>query len=93
MSGETVVIDTREPFEYQSSYVEGALNIPAGKFVSGEYQDMLADVPKDARIIVYCRTGARSNTCGHLLAQAGFTNVTNGISEGRVRQMLANQEG
>ncbi len=84
-----LIIDTREPFEFDSSHVEGAVNIPPAHFMTGEIPKELADLKKETAIIVYCRSGARSNTVGHILRQHGFTNVTNGINEGRVKQLLA----
>jgi rhodanese-related sulfurtransferase len=49
-------------------------------------------VAKDAPIILYCRTGARSNTCSMMLQQAGYTNVQNGINQHHVQKMLAKSE-
>ncbi len=49
----------------------------------------LDGVAKDDPIILYCRSGARSNTCGMILQQAGYTNLTNGINEHHVRQLLS----
>lgn len=85
-----IVIDTREPFEYNQSHVDGAVNISTMEFMSGTLPQQLQDVPKDTKLILYCRTGQRSNTCSMILKQFGFTNIINGISEGRVRQMLQN---
>lgn len=84
-----IIIDTREPFEYAESHVEGAINIPPMEFMSGSVPRQLAGTPKDTQIIVYCRTGQRSNTCSMMLQTAGFTNLVNGRSEGNVRAMLA----
>ena len=83
------IIDTREPFEYQQSHVPGAINIPPMQFMQGGVPSALAKTPKDAPIILYCRSGQRSNTCGMLLRQHGFTNLTNGKNEGHVRKLLA----
>ncbi len=77
-----VVIDVREPFEFATGHVKGALNIPPARLMSGAKQ--LADVPKDANIIVYCRTGSRSNVAAHILHGLGYTNVTNGINKEQV---------
>jgi rhodanese-related sulfurtransferase len=40
-----------------------------------------AGVPKDAEILLICRSGARSAAAAHALTQAGFTNAWN-VSEG-----------
>jgi phage shock protein E len=83
------IIDTREDFEYAESHVDGAINIPPAKFMTGELPDQLKDVDRDASIIVYCRSGSRSNVVSHMLKQYGFTNITNGVNQGRVEQLLS----
>ena len=85
-----LVIDTREPSEYAQSHVEGAINISVMEFASGVLPEVLKDVKKDQPILLYCRSGQRSNTCMMILKQHGFTNLTNGINEGRVRQVIKN---
>ena len=77
-----VVIDVREPFEFATGHVKGALNIPPQKLMNGAKQ--LAGVPKDADIVVYCRTGSRSNVAVHILHGLGYTNVANGINKEQV---------
>ncbi|HEY1063829.1 MAG TPA: rhodanese-like domain-containing protein [Candidatus Saccharimonadales bacterium] len=77
-----IVIDVREADEYAEGHVEGALNITATDLMSGASQ--LAQTPKDSEIIVYCRSGSRSNVAMHLLRQQGFTNLTNGINKDQV---------
>jgi rhodanese-related sulfurtransferase len=44
----------------------------------------LKDVPKDADIIVYCRTGSRSSVSTHILRGLGYANITNGINKEQV---------
>lgn len=85
----TIIIDTREPVEYNDSHVDGAINIPPAMFMQAELPPQLATLAKDQEIIVYCRSGARSNTVSHILQSAGFTNIINGVNEGRVRVLLA----
>lgn len=89
MPAETIIIDTREPSEFVRSHVEGAINIPPADFVSGAFKATLKDVAKDTPIVLYCISGARSNTCSMFLADAGFTRVTNGVNEHHVRKLLA----
>jgi rhodanese-related sulfurtransferase len=83
-----IIIDTREPHEYKKSHVEGALNLPPHTFMNGEAINRLKEVAKDTCIIVYCRSGARSNTCAKILEEAGYSNLVNGINEHRVRKLL-----
>lgn len=88
MSAKTIIIDTREPSEYETSHAEGAINIPPAAFMLGEVPEQLRNTPKDAPIILYCRSGQRSNTCMMVLKQHGFTNLKNGVNEHRVLQLL-----
>lgn len=83
-----LIIDTREPYEYARSHVEGAINISPAEFLSGTLPDALKGVPKDRPIIMYCMTGHRANTCSMILYGYGFTDITNGTNEHRVRQLL-----
>lgn len=83
-----IIVDTREPFEYAQSHVEGAINIPPMEFMTGKIPSALADVPKDEEVILYCRSGQRSNTCSMILCQHGFTNLVNGTNEMRVKALL-----
>ena len=77
-----IIIDVREPFEYDAGHVEGALNIPPSELLAGP--DQLKEVPKDAKIILYCRSGSRANSSMQILKQVGFTNLVNGINAGHV---------
>ncbi len=79
----TVFVDVRESHEFASGHVKGALNIPPSKLMEGMPKE-LADLPKDTEIVLYCRSGARSNVGMQLLAQQGFTNLVNGINKDQV---------
>jgi rhodanese-related sulfurtransferase len=83
-----IIVDTREPFEYAASHVEGAINVPPMEFMKGKVPEALVDVPKDEEVILYCRSGQRSNTCSMILRQHGFTNLVNGTNEMRVKALL-----
>lgn len=85
----TLIIDTREAFEYAASHAPDAINIPPAEFMKPELPKQLLDVAKDDQIILYCRSGARSNTVGHILRGYGFTNIVNGINEHHVRKLLS----
>jgi rhodanese-related sulfurtransferase len=78
-----IIIDVREPFEYSTGHVKGALNIPPNKLMAGAKQ--LAGVPKDAEIILYCRSGARSAASINILQSMGYSNLINGINKDQVK--------
>ncbi len=88
MSATPLIIDTREPSEYQMSHVDNSINIPPEEFMTGDVPEKLKDASKNQPIILYCRSGQRSNTCSMILRQLGFTNIINGTNEQRVKQML-----
>lgn len=82
MSSSRVIIDVREPFEYQSGHVKGALNIPPADLLAGA--PVFDTLDKDTELVLYCRTGSRSNTAIQILKQMGFTNLVNGINADHV---------
>ncbi len=71
-AGEALLVDVREPDEWQADHVAGATHIPLGTIAS-----RAATLPKDREVLLICRTGNRSAMAQERLAQAGFTNVTN----------------
>ena len=77
-----IFIDVREPFEFASGHVKGALNIPPAELMSGTSK--LDSVPKDVPLVVYCVSGSRSNVSMNFLRQMGFTNLINGINKQQV---------
>lgn len=84
MNSKRLVIDVREPFEYASGHVEGALNIPPAVLISGA--KALADIDKDTELVVYCRSGSRSSTAIEILKRMGFTNLVNGVNAEQVEK-------
>ncbi len=71
-AGEAVVIDVREPEEYQQGHVDGAVNIPRGVAEMG----VPRRVPDPrARIICYCAGGNRSALVADNLKMMGYDAV------------------
>lgn len=85
----TVFIDVREPIEFESGHVDGAINIPPSILIQGELKE-LTNIPKDTQLVVYCRTGSRSNASIPYLRQMGFTNIVNGINKDQVEKSFKN---
>jgi len=79
-----IIIDVREPFEFNMGNVEGSINIPSDSLMAGTPE--MKDIPKDANIIVYCRSGSRSAIAIQIFQSLGFTNLINGINKEMVRQ-------
>lgn len=84
MTTERIFIDVREPFEFATGHVEGAINMPPAELMAGAPQ--LRNIDKDTELVVYCRSGSRSNAAIQLLNQMGFSNTINGINADHVRK-------
>ncbi|HTU47897.1 MAG TPA: molybdopterin-synthase adenylyltransferase MoeB [Bryobacteraceae bacterium] len=67
-----VLIDVREPHEYQIARIPGARLIPLG-----ELSKHLSELDPDADIVAHCKTGGRSQKAVDLLKQNGFRHVRN----------------
>ena len=67
-----VLIDVREPFEREIATLGGEI-IPMQQI-----PERFGEIPRDVPVVVYCRSGGRSGqVCEYLMAQHGFTNVSN----------------
>ncbi len=75
MNDSVVILDAREPAEFNVSHIASAKNVGFNDFSSEEKQ--LQKVKKNTPIIVYCSVGIRSEQIGEKLKKAGFTNVKN----------------
>jgi len=73
---EAILLDAREPKEFKTSHIENAICVGYDKF---DLEKTLAKLPKDkdAKIVVYCSLGIRSEVVADRLIQAGYTNVFN----------------
>jgi molybdopterin/thiamine biosynthesis adenylyltransferase/rhodanese-related sulfurtransferase len=68
------LVDVREQVEWDAGHVANALFIPQGELPNRA----AAELPdKDAEILLYCRSGARSGRMTAVLQSIGYTNVTN----------------
>ena len=79
-----IIIDVREPYEYDEGHVDGALNIPPAEMLAGAKK--LDGVAKDTELVLYCKSGSRSNVSIQILKSLGFTNLTSGINAGQVQK-------
>ena len=71
-----VLIDVRQPSEYETGHIPGARFLPML-----EFESKLFELPSDQDLIFYCRTGARS-VAAALLAQDAE------VTSGRVYNLL-----
>jgi molybdopterin/thiamine biosynthesis adenylyltransferase/rhodanese-related sulfurtransferase len=66
------VVDVREPNEYEIVSIPGATLIPKGEFISGA---ALEKLPQDKRIVLHCKSGARSAEALAIVKDAGFSDA------------------
>jgi len=69
---EPLLLDVREPWEFQASRIEGSKLIPMG-----ELSERVSELDPEAETVVICHHGARSAYVTQALDQAGFQNVLN----------------
>jgi molybdopterin/thiamine biosynthesis adenylyltransferase/rhodanese-related sulfurtransferase len=70
--GNVVVLDVREPDEYEQGALPNALHIPRGHL---EAQIEGRAVDRDQTIVVYCAGGVRSAFAAQTLQELGYTDV------------------
>jgi len=75
-SGGTVVLDVREPDEYEQGALPDAIHIPRGHLES-QVEGRIPD--HGAHLVVYCAGGTRSAFAADTLAQLGYTDVVSVI--------------
>jgi molybdopterin/thiamine biosynthesis adenylyltransferase/rhodanese-related sulfurtransferase len=72
----TVILDVREPDEYDQGALPGALHIPRGHLES-QIEGKVPD--HDAPVVVYCAGGTRSAFAAKTLQELGYTDVVSVI--------------
>lgn len=78
-----MLIDVREPSEYDDGHIPGAINIPvksqpeALMLTEDEFEDRFgfAKPEVDAHTVFYCRSGVRSKAAAQIAERAGYANV------------------
>jgi rhodanese-related sulfurtransferase len=67
-----VLLDVRTPEEYAQGHIEGALLLP--DYEIGEKAESIL-IDKDATILIYCRSGRRSELAARELLALGYASV------------------
>lgn len=68
-----ILIDVRTPEEFNLGHRDGAINFDLNLMIRGQ----LPNLPKDAKIEVYCRSGGRASAAKQILESAGFQDIEN----------------
>jgi adenylyltransferase/sulfurtransferase len=64
-----LLVDVREPAEYDIVRIPGSVLIPKGEILSGE---ALSQLPQNRQVVLHCKTGVRSAEALAALKAAGF---------------------
>jgi len=67
-----LLIDVREPHEYEIVRIPGSVLIPKDRILSGA---AFAELPQDKPLVLHCKSGARSAEALAALHQAGFSDA------------------
>jgi rhodanese-related sulfurtransferase len=72
-----MLLDVRQPEEFQAEHIAGARLIPLGDLPA-----KMSDLPRDREILVICASGSRSGVATRQLTTAGFQvkNIRGGMS-------------
>ena len=68
-----MIVDVRTKAEFDAGHVCGAVHLPLADIEAGKNPDNSFD----AKISLYCRSGARSQAAMVILQRRGFTDVVN----------------
>ncbi|WP_168194543.1 rhodanese-like domain-containing protein [Antarcticibacterium arcticum] len=67
-----IILDVRTPEEFQEGHIEGAVLI---NFFDDNFEQQVAMLDKDKPVVIYCRSGNRSNKAGKILTDLGFSEI------------------
>jgi len=72
--GPCTILDVRTSGEFRDKHIKGAILIPVDE-IEFRAESKLPD--KNAVILVYCQSGGRAARAAKMLADMGYTNVSN----------------
>jgi len=67
-----LLVDVREPWEFEYCRIDGSLSLPLGELTRRH-----AELPRTRALVLVCHHGRRSQHAAMLLAGAGFADVHN----------------
>ena len=71
-AGNVIILDVREQDEFDAGHIAGAVLIPYTEIAVRAGESL---PEKDAVILVYCRSGRRSNIAANELVSMGYKNI------------------
>ncbi len=88
LDGDSLILDVRDPSEYEEGHIDGARNLPLN-----QVRDSLDELSRDREILTYCYVGQRSYYAARALSEYGFTagNISGGYKTYMLRGKETNQ--
>jgi len=77
--GKPVLLDVREPWEFETCHIEGSVHVPMNEIPS-----RAGEVDPDAEVVVICHHGGRSMQVAMFLEKNGYAkvhNLTGGVDQ------------
>jgi rhodanese-related sulfurtransferase len=69
-TGESWLVDVREPDEWEAGHAEGAYSLPMSQL-----NERIDELPRDATLLVICHSGGRSARVTEALTAAGYSAI------------------
>ena len=66
-AGDAVLVDVREPYEYEAGHIEGARHVPIP-----DLQAFAGEIDPAQPVVFVCRVGGRSAMAAEAFRRAGF---------------------
>ncbi len=70
-----VLVDVREPNEYEINKIPGSVLIPKGDFLNGSALAQLPSVDDGTQVVMYCKTAVRSAETLAIVKGAGYSDA------------------
>ncbi len=74
-SRDFVLVDVREPNEYEINRIPGSVLIPKGEFLNGNALGRLPSTDSGTQVVMHCKTGVRSAEALAVLKGAGYADA------------------
>ncbi|WP_232679397.1 adenylyltransferase/sulfurtransferase MoeZ [Nocardioides sp. R-C-SC26] len=74
-SRDFVLVDVREPNEYEINQIPGSVLIPKGEFLNGSALEKLPAVDSGTQIVMHCKSGVRSAETLAIVQGAGYADA------------------
>lgn len=80
-NADLLIVDVREPYEFDAMHIAGSLNVPRGILESAcewDYEETVAELvrARDREIVVVCRSGYRSVLAANSMLLLGYRDVS-----------------